>query len=73
MSDVELTNYLALYAKGQQALTANQTFIGNAAGVSGPLSAAQQTALVNQTVALTQQVDAIIRVLLGLLTDTGGT
>lgn len=72
-ANVEYQNWLALQSKAAAAVAANETFLANAATVTYPLSTAEQTALVNQVVALTRQVDALIRFALGELTDTGGT
>lgn len=65
MSSPEVTNYLALYAKGQQAITNNETFLA--------IPSPTQAQAVTQVQALTRQIDAVIRVLLGVLTDTTGT
>lgn len=65
--------YYTLLAEAVQAVTNNEGWLTQAAGVTYPLTTAEQTSLVNQVVALTHQVDVLIKFAAGLLSDTGGT
>lgn len=60
-----VANWVALYPKGQQAITNNQAFLA--------VTAPSQAQAVAQVEALTRQIDAVIRVLLGMLDTTDGT
>lgn len=65
MSDISSANYAALYPKGIQALNNNVAYLA----IGSPTTAQA----VAQVAALTRQMDAVIRVLLGLLDATDGT
>lgn len=67
------TNAATMQTAATNALAANQTFITAAASVTFPLSNANQQALVNQVVALSKQVDALIRLSLNQTSSTAGT
>jgi hypothetical protein len=65
MSDISSANYAALYPKGQAAITANLNYLA--------IPAPTQTQAVAQVAVLTRQVNAVMRILLGLLDSTDGT
>ncbi len=60
-----IANYALLYPKGVQAIANNQTFLA--------IPSPTQVQAVAQVQALTRQVNALIRVALGLLDVTDGT
>jgi hypothetical protein len=72
-SNAIVNNLAQLTAASSQAITNNVTYINNASQVAFPLSIAAQTLLLNQVVALTKQVDALIRITINQLNSTTGT
>lgn len=72
MSD-PIANLAALHQQAIQAYITNQNFVNIAGGATYPLDVNEQTILVNQTVFLTQVVNALLRIVFNDLVDISDT
>lgn len=68
-----VTNTATLQARAKSALATNGAWLTAAASASYPLTRTEQMSVVNHLMALTRQMDAVIKLILELVTTTTGT